>query len=436
MKKIVLPLLLAVIFSGCLLQPQIIIKSAVVEDDFITVKLHSNKQVNVEVQLSGQSDEILCSKNATLNQGNTDVILECSASDSIIKVTVFADGAVFSGEVELSFDEGNLEERVIFLAETKTIEGEALKIIESNLAKQNSCNAQMYLTNMRKYYEVAGAYSGASSFDIDEMFDNITSEQMSVLDEQINATKTCTMEIGKKVADLGSGKYHVSFSWVGKGECYYADSGYGSRQFEGQKDVIVIEVNLKNNSAKAITGGMTDSHTNKEQAREMIKAFDLIGGCFKAMMLGVNPMAGIYQPPPSNMCSSPVGGNLGIVGFEVTPSYLVLQIKNNSGDSIVISDITASPVSIDDCIGCHIPLLESGGIQIVNLTGDFSGLEEVNEDIIISYTKNGLDHTEMANCRANIGTVIKEIKEKTEVEVIKINPADFNQSADFNITIG
>ena len=48
-KTVFVSLIFLIIFSGCLLQPQITIKSAVLNGDFIKVNLHSNKQINAEI---------------------------------------------------------------------------------------------------------------------------------------------------------------------------------------------------------------------------------------------------------------------------------------------------------------------------------------------------------------------------------------------------
>jgi len=289
-KTVFVSLIFLIIFSGCLLQPQITIKSAVLNGDFIKVNLHSNKQINAEIQLSDESDLILCSQNTVLNSGNNEVQLKCFSSDSNIKVTVFADGTVFSNDLELEFDETDIESKVIFLAETKTFEGEALKVIENGTAKQNQCNALDYVAGMKAYFGFASVYSDSSSQDFINTLDNLTSEQLQLLDEQLTQTKNCNMFIEKELTDFGDGKYSVSYSWVGKGDCFYAGQ---TRRFEYQKNVVVIEVNLKNNSAKTTSGGITDSYTDEEQARKMIKGFEVLGGCFKALMLGIDPISGI-----------------------------------------------------------------------------------------------------------------------------------------------
>ena len=426
-KTVFLSLILLIVFSGCLLQPQITIKSALVEGDLIKVNLNSNKQVNVEVQLSDESDLILCSKEVSLTQGSNDVALECSSSTSNIKVTVFVDGAVFSQKLELEFGEGDVESRVIFLAETNTIEGEALKVIEKGMAKQNTCNAQMYIQNFKKYYQISSEYSGASSFDLDEIFDNMTSEQLNNLDEQINTTKTCNMVVEKKVTDFGSGKYTVSYSWVGKGDCYYAGSvGGQTRQFEDQKDILVVEVNLKDNSAKATSGLMTTTGlTDEEQARAMIKAFDALGGCIKALMLGVSPIAPGVEPPEPRIkegiksgCSF-LSGNIEIKSFAIEKEYIILHLMNITDDDIQITSITGSPVELT-CYACT-PNLKPGAYNIMNLQGDFSAslYEETEEQLTISYTKNGMDFSEKADCRGIVGNFIEEMEDNAEQEAVK-----------------
>jgi len=415
-------LILLLIFSGCLLQPQVSIKSAVIKDKFIEVELQSNKQVNAEVQLADEQDTVLCSKNFSLNQGNNNVLLECVASGSAVTITVFAEGAVFSEEIELKFAGSNLEEKVLSLAETKTIEGETLAMFQRNFAKSGECNAELFVESMKKVFDYGKTIDpSSSSFEYDLDLDK---ESMAVLQAMIDETKSCNINLESKVKDKGNNKFTISYSIILSGDCLMSFSGATS--VSSQKDVVVIEVDLSDDSVQVTQGGMTSSYYTEEMQKQQLKLYDLFGGCLKASLLGANPMTLVNTintvAPPQSACSISAG-HLDITYFQVQPDYLLINIKNNSDDSIELTGFAGSPTPVN-CINCP-NTLPSGSITMFNLEGEFSG--NVSEEIMIYYTLNDFDFSQLATCngRASIEIQIEEdlhkIGEQEAIEIIEEN---------------
>jgi hypothetical protein len=283
MKKIFFVSLFALLlFSGCLIQPQVSVKSVKDSGENILVELHSNKQLNADVKLKDQSENVLCQENVVLNQGNTVFGMKCNLTDSVVVVEVLAEGVVFSDSVEVELDESNVKGKVLELTET-TIEGELLAVFESNLASADQCSAQMLVDNMNKYYDyIVSVDPNNAGYLPDLGLDNLTHAQMQELQENIDNVKSCKLRVVKKINSLGDSKYSVNYSMVSE-NCESA-LGYGAPKTE--RDAVIIEVNLKNDSTEVTKGSMSNSYTAPEQQRQQIQAYRLLGPCMKQMLLG------------------------------------------------------------------------------------------------------------------------------------------------------
>jgi len=194
---------------------------------------------------------------------------------------------VFSGCTEPE-DQNQLtiEEKVIELAETETIEGEIFSAYKENLAKAEQCNAESFMKKMKESYEENRA-SDPSGWEID--FDNITEEQMVLLEKQIRELDACDYDIERKVIypeDSKEKKYKVSYSTVIEGQC-----DYPSPWPLAKNEAAVIQVDLENKSAKTIKGNLTSEYMSKEKIRAFYKPHINLEECMKARLMGVtNPI--------------------------------------------------------------------------------------------------------------------------------------------------
>ncbi|MBU2099894.1 hypothetical protein KKG83_04190 [Candidatus Micrarchaeota archaeon] len=437
MKYFVVAFLLALfLFSGCLIQPQVTVKSVKDSGETILVELHSNKQLNASVKLKDQSGNVLCQENVALNQGNTSFGMQCILTDSVVVVEVVAEGAVFSDSVEIEFDGSNVEGKVLSLAE-ETIEGETLGVFSSNLALSNQCNAQLFVNNMKKYYAyVVSVNPDATNYYPELGLDNLTSEQMQELQDNIDTLKPCKIAVEKEINRLGNSKYSVSYSLIS--ENCESTLGYGTPTTE--RDAVIIEVDVKNNLTEVTKGSMASSYNNEEQLRQQIQAYKFLGPCMKYMLLGayVSVIEEPYQLPEEKACNY-LSGDIKIDSFAVEKGYVILHLTNISKEDIQFTGFTGSPVELS-CDVCPLTL-EPLDFTILNLHGDFSEYEEINEELIISYTLNDLEHSQIADCQGIVGNFMEEIEKiKTDTELIVITedelnkiPTDNNISIDVNV---
>lgn len=421
MKKFVfVSLILAIILSGCLLQPQIVIKSASVSDNTVLINLHSNKAGSAEIEVFTVGNTLLCSNKSDLKQGNNSVEFPCELTESKVIVKATIEGAVFSKELNVEFDESDAEARVISLAQT-TLEGEALEMYARNFAKADECNAEFFVDGMKNFYERAMQYDDYGIYD-DMNFDLNTS-QMQVLDEQINLLKPCKLSMEKKITDLGNSVYSVSYSMVVGGDC--SQTLYAS-SMASQEEIVVIEVDLKDDSVEVTKGAIDSSGVSQEEIKAQLEAYNLLGGCMKFMMLGVNPLYSVYEVSepsvPEDHCSPQLTGNLSITQFGIEPTYVILHILNASGNAVELTGFTGLPFELT-----WVPAMQNlaaGETGIYNLDADFSEEEIgslISEKITINYTLNDLNFSEMFVCAGTLndswGTLEKETTENESVEI-------------------
>ncbi len=410
MKKFFLLLVLVVVFFGCLLQPQILIKSASVEGDSTLIELHSNKQVDVKVQLSSADDEILCDDDFSLIQGANKIKLNCVSFGSTAVITVFAGETVFSDEIQVEFNESSLDNKIFSLAESKTPVGKMLKVIDDSLLKQNECNARIYINNLKDFYEL----SSLSSDSLD-VLDSLDSQQISYLEKQISNIESCSLVLKREISNSGSKKFLVSYSIKALGECFY--QGYSSsREFEDQDDIAVIEVNLNNNSAQLISGQLTSTHASKEEIQEMTEAFEAVGACFKALMMGVSIMNS-ESPQKESECTF-ISSNIKIQSVSLQDNFLVFGLINLTENEIQLNDVTTSVLETE-CVVCPYTL-KPGVFTAISLSGDFSSFN-VKENFTFNYFLNDFDYSEIAVCSLNSSQVEKDVQEQ-------VVPMDSNSS--------
>ncbi len=262
---------------------------------------------------------------------------------------------------------------------------------------------------------------------------NLNKTQLNALQMQINKTKNCVVDFQKEISDKGNGLFEVKYSIVPSGDCSYAGGNSGSGSITAQKDTVVFEVNLKNNSVKATKGGFDEVKTKdqKEILDLQFKLFELMDGCMKAFLLGVNPVNQINEINSfkEDFCITSADSPIEITYFEPEPKYLILHVKNNSDSSIELTGFTGS--SDLTCNACP-QTIASGKMTVFNLMGEFSG--KVKEQLTINYTLNGLDYSVLSDCT---GTVIAIEKLEQESNVIEIDVKENQQSQnlDLNLTI-
>jgi len=416
MKKFLfVSLILVIILSGCLLQPQVVIKSASVSGNTVLIDLHSNKAGLAEIEVFNVQNALLCSNKIDLKQGNNSIELTCSLTESKVIVKATLEGAVFSKELNVEFDESDAEARIISLAQT-TLEGEALEMYVKNFAKADECNAELYVENMKKFYEKAMQYDDYGVY-ADLNFD-VNESQMQSLDEQINLLKPCKLSMEKKITDLGNSMYSVSYSMVVGGDCSAAP--YAS-SMASQEDIVVIEVDLKDNSVKVTKGAIESSGGSQEEIKAQLDAYSLLGGCMKLMMLGVSPFYDYsdisQQEIQASGCLPASAGNLSITGFWIEPTYIVLHIQNTASGSVELTGFTGSPFELS-----WVPVMQNidvGETGIYNLDGEFGEIigTEINEDITINYTLNNMDFSEMFNCSGVLEDILETLENENAEEI-------------------
>ena len=103
MKKFVFVLLFVfLLFSGCLIQPQVTIKSLEQKGEKALVELRANKEFNAEVKITDEEGETLCSDKIELKQGNNLIEINCNLTEKKVYVEILSDGAVFSRYFDLT----------------------------------------------------------------------------------------------------------------------------------------------------------------------------------------------------------------------------------------------------------------------------------------------------------------------------------------------
>jgi hypothetical protein len=282
-------LLLFVVFSGCLIQPQVTIKKVNDSGEKVLVELYSNKQLNASVKLKNQSGTVLCEVNVLLNQGNTSVPIPCNLTDSFVEVEVFAEGAVFSNEVEVEFGGESVDSKIMQLAES-TLEGQTLALFKRNLDKSKECNSGLFVSTMKNYVDYMEQIQPGSSSSLGIDFDNISSEQRILLQQKIDELNSCNININHKINFKSDRKYDVVYDVVVSENC-------GTTAPSGEKEAIIIEIDLKNNSAET-TKGLMSNNSTEEQQSQLIQAYDLMGSCMKYFLLGVTNVL-VNNPNPS-----------------------------------------------------------------------------------------------------------------------------------------
>ncbi|MFH1663522.1 MAG: hypothetical protein ABH986_01795 [archaeon] len=399
MKKLVLALVLVLAFSGCLLEPQVNIKSVDVSAEKAVVEIQSNKETSVEVKLLDESNNILCTKELLLKQGNNSVELNCTLSSSKVKVAVSAGGAVFSKELNVGFDGGSLNQKILLLA-GQTLEGELMGILAKNFEKSSECTGQKYVDSMNSFFEKMSESNPSYISSTDNPFANLSQEEIVLLDEQINAVKSCEISVEKKITDEGSSKYSVNYSFVA------VNCGDNT---VSQQDVMIIEVNLTSNSAEVTKGSFSDSGMSEEEIAYLHEVYTMIGGCIKAMMLNISTLSSVSSSPEMKaipVCTSGPG-HIEIEYFGIEPSYAILRIKKSVEEEITVTGFTGSPVSIS-CNFCPQKLFtpeQNNGVTIFNVDGNFfeQGIgSTINEEITINYSLDGFNYSQLVTCTATV----------------------------------
>ncbi len=425
MKKLFFVLIsLIILFSGCLLQPQVQIKTLTSEGDAVVVGLSTNKPVSAEIKILNDAGTILCSDKFNLKNGNQTVKLTCELTESEVTVSVFAEGTSFARKMNVEFGEGGLNQEILALAKT-TFEGELIELYKTNLENSSECTAEKLVERTKKNLEQA-AVNYPESFDYD--FD-LTQEELDVLDKQIKDIDRCDLYIERNISELNNNKYSVNYSLNVEGDCSSVQSGISFQE----EEILIIEVDLADNSTEVTKGAMSNTSTSsgQEMQQQMIASFKLMGDCFKAMMLGVNPLNPESFTTSQDVCSS-TEGNLEIVSFSIEPTYIVLQIKNNSDKEVKLTGFTGSPVPLTYINCCA--SIKVGETTAVNLSGKFSekGIgSAISQKINMFYTLNGLDYEEVSDCTGTVedtwGTYETEIKPIT-VEITEDNMAESYQN--------
>jgi hypothetical protein len=345
MKKSILLLFAFILFSGCLVSPRVTIKEVKSLGDEALIEVHSNKAVNAALQLVDEKGILLCNENVSLRQGNNSIKIKCSLLQPKVFVKVLVEDLTFSKEVKVQIDESNLNAMVLSLAEG-TPEGELLEVYRRNLSKDD-CTAELYVERMKKYIEKAkeNAPYPYTSLDFD-----LNREQMNLLQEQIDKTKACDLRVEKEIFNKGNNVFTVNYSFVMEGNC--SVSIFSPRT---EKDAIIIQVDLKDNSTEVIKGKISSSQL--EAVKIQFEAFDLLGGCMKAMVLGVNPFSNILYSSPSPAEREIVPrSQLNIEELMREKCFIASGSDLNLTDSNkVISICTLSPDSVDvSCVKSHI----------------------------------------------------------------------------------
>ncbi|MBU2099895.1 LamG domain-containing protein [Candidatus Micrarchaeota archaeon] len=280
MKKFIFLPLVLLLFSGCLIQPQVNIKEVSYDGENVSVELYANKEIQAEAKLTNEKREVLCSQKMDLKQGNNLIKAKCDLKEKSVYVEILANGLIFSKLVEINFDEGvdfdetEIEEKVLELAET-TLEGEVLGIFERNFSAADECNVEEFIENIQKYYSTALPELNPYSYND---YSNLTSQQKLNLQEQINKTKKCKIKVEKKITEKEKNKFEVSYSLKSQGDCIGLYS---------QEDVVKIEVDLEKGLAEATEGQMGNSYSSLDQ-KKFFEALDLMGACLQALLMGVN----------------------------------------------------------------------------------------------------------------------------------------------------
>jgi len=324
-------IILLFLFSGCLLANQITIKSAELSGDNITVELHSSNKVNADIKLS-QDNSVSCQKSVVLEQGTNTIEMKCNLTGEKVRVEVTAEGLVISKEITLELEEvSNTNEKVLSLA-GKNIEAEFLEAFERNFNRTQECNAEKYIDRLNQAMDkMSEIYTPGFTPPMD---DDLTQEQMDLLDEEIKKTKNCSLHVKKEIDEQGNDEYLVNYSLVAEGDC-----GYFSQGITATEDMLIIQVDLKDNSTEIIKGEMSSPYYSEATQRKQIEVYDLIGECFKPMMLGVSSV--LVSPSNSNVT------NLDLEIIEMPnyePVYKEIHItdlyKYKQGGTLDIGELT------------------------------------------------------------------------------------------------
>jgi len=236
MKKIVFVcLILIVFFSGCLLFPEIKIRSAEVSGENILIQIKSNKWVEAEVKVEDRAGNLFCEKTVNLDPDDNLIEIECDLTKERIKIEVFAEDNNFSRKFTVKLNTDDLEEdqnkqneqeeeekeeeynkeeaaKIALILAEKTLEGQFMKVYEENFAKSSECTAIKYIENKNKVIKEFPELESEVGFNLNET-------QMIELEKQIAETEKCICSVKKEIIEKEKNQFTVEYFLGCKGFC-------------------------------------------------------------------------------------------------------------------------------------------------------------------------------------------------------------------------
>ncbi|MBU2099915.1 hypothetical protein KKG83_02375 [Candidatus Micrarchaeota archaeon] len=238
MKKIVFVcLILIVFFSGCLLFPEIKIRSAEVSGEKILIQIKSNKWVEAEIKVEDRAGNLFCEKTVNLNPDDNLIEISCDLTEERIQIEVFAEDNNFSRkftvelitddlkenqneqneqekEEEEKVEEYNKEEaaKIALILTEKTLEGQFMKVYEENFAKSSECTAIKYIENKNKVIKEFPELESEVGFNLNET-------QIIELEKQIAETEKCICSVKKEIIEKEKNQFSIKYLLDCKGEC-------------------------------------------------------------------------------------------------------------------------------------------------------------------------------------------------------------------------
>lgn len=284
------------------------------------------------------------------------------------------------------------KDKPIYEIANNSPEGKRLTMLKENYSKDDECTKEKFVNKIKqlyaKYPDMFHTYVSQEK-NINDLSFNFNQEEMQRINDSLTELKDFHVDFERKIKEI-DGKFLVSY--------YETEKANLSSSFE----YATIEVNPTDNSYKIIKDSFPLGTYSEKEVKMREDAFGLMGECLEAWAAGTAKV--VFDQEYVNQLKNPksctqTGGNLLIKDYYFQYNLIMLRIQNTTENNITIENITSYPTpstwsSLNE-------ELEPNQIGRFDLKGSFTSQiksEQLNEEIIITYTQNGQTKTEKTTC--------------------------------------